>query len=87
MVLAVPPLYVPENVSVESVAVRSAKLDPKAIPEMVELAKSVLATVAQVATPRAEIDLVNWLVQEVPAYSANKPSAPVRVRAEVKFAT
>ena len=87
IVLAVPPLYEPENESEVLPAVRSAKLDPKAIPEIVELARSVLATVAQVATPRAEIDLVNWLVHEVPAYSANKPSAPVRVRAEVKFAT
>jgi len=35
-VRAVPPLYVPENVRVESVAERSARLEPRAIPEMVE---------------------------------------------------
>lgn len=54
MVLAVPPLYAPEKVRVESVAVRSARFEPRAIPLMVELARSVLATVAQVAIPSAE---------------------------------
>ena len=84
IVLAVPPLYVPEKVRVVSVAVRSARFPPKAIPEMVELARSVLATVAQVAAPRADRERTNWLVHEVPAYSAKVPLALVRVRAEVK---
>ena len=36
IVRAVEPLYVPENVRVESVAERLARLEPRAIPEMVE---------------------------------------------------
>ena len=36
MSLAVLPLYVPENVRVPFVAVRLAKLEPSAIPEIVE---------------------------------------------------
>jgi len=36
MVLAVPPLYVPEKVRVLSVAERLAKFEPREIPEMVE---------------------------------------------------
>ena len=82
IVRAVEPLYVPEKVRVVSVAVRSARLEPRAMPEMVEFARSVLATVAQVAAPRADKDRTNWLVQLVPAYSAKRPLAPVRVRAE-----
>ena len=35
-VLAVPPSYEPEKVKVESVAERLARLEPSAIPEMVE---------------------------------------------------
>jgi len=42
MVLAVPPLYEPENVSEELVAVRSARFPPRAIPEMVELVNPAL---------------------------------------------
>ena len=45
---------------------------------------SAAPTVAQVATPRADSERVNWLVHDVPAYSAKSPSAPVRVRAEVR---
>ena len=56
-------------------AVRSAK------------STSPATTVAQVATPRAERTLTNWLVQVVPVYSAKIPPAPVRVRAEVKLST
>ena len=37
IVLAVLPLYVPEKVRVELVAVRSARLEPRAMPEIVEL--------------------------------------------------
>ncbi len=45
IVLAVPPLYVPEKVRVESVAVRLAKFEPREIPEMVELARPALLKV------------------------------------------
>src|SRR3990167_1671566 len=43
--------------------------------------------VAQVAAPSADRERTNWLVQEVPAYSANSPVAPVSVRAEVSEET
>ncbi len=49
MVRAVLPLYVPEKVSVVSVAVRSARLDPRAMPEIVELA-SIAFDIAPVST-------------------------------------
>ena len=74
-VLAVCPSYAPENVSVASVAVRSAR------------STSPATTVAQVATPKAERDRTNWLVQDDPAYSANAPLAPVKVIAEVSPVT
>jgi len=45
MVLAVPPLYVPENERVESVAERLARLEPRAIPEMVEFCSWLLPIV------------------------------------------
>ena len=45
IVLAVPPLYVPENVRVESVAERLARLDPRDTPEIVELVRPVLSRV------------------------------------------
>ncbi len=50
-VLARPPLYAPENVSVPSVAVRSARLDPSAIPEIVEFCKDALGTLDTVSDP------------------------------------
>jgi hypothetical protein len=50
---------------------------------MVEFARSVFATVSQVAAPSAESERTNWLVQEVPVYSATIPVAPVRRIAEV----
>lgn len=49
----------PEKVSVASVAERFARLEPRAMPEIVELARSVLATVAQPAAPMTERDLTN----------------------------
>ena len=75
IVLAVAPVYVPEKVRVASVAVRFARETSPA------------TTVAQVADPRAESERTNWLVQDVPAYSANKPEPSVRVIAEVKLET
>ena len=45
MVRAVDPLYVPENERVLSVAVRSARLEPSAIPEIVELVRPALFSV------------------------------------------
>ena len=44
-VRAVPPLYAPENVSVESVAVRFARFDPSEIPLIVELVNPALLRV------------------------------------------
>ena len=44
-VLAVPPLYAPENVSVLSVAVRLAKLEPNATPLIVEFVRPALSRV------------------------------------------
>ena len=38
-VLAVPPLYAPENVRVESPAVREARFCPREMPEMVEFVR------------------------------------------------
>ena len=49
----------------------------------IEESTSAEVTVAQVAAPRAESERTNWLVQEVPAYSATRPPAPVKTRAEV----
>jgi len=43
-----------------------------------------ISTVAQVATPRTESALTNWLVQVVPAYSLVEPSASAWMRAEVR---
>ena len=43
--LAVPPLYVPEKVRLESPAVKLAKFEPKEIPEIVELVSPVLSSV------------------------------------------
>lgn len=81
-VLAVPPLYaVPES---PVPAVKSARFEPSEMPEIVEFARSVLATEAQVAAPRAESERTNWLVQDVPAYSAVRPLASVWMRAEVR---
>ncbi len=60
MFLAVPPLYVPEKVRLEFPAVRSPRLEPRAIPEMVEfwswlLPIEVVATTAPPAfTARSE---------------------------------
>ncbi len=50
-VLAVPPLYEPENVSVLSVAVRSARLDPSEMPEIVEFVRAEFGTLDTVSTP------------------------------------
>ena len=44
IVLAVAPVYVPEKVKVPSVAVKFASVPPKEIPEIVEAAKSAIAT-------------------------------------------
>ncbi len=51
IVLAVPPLYVPENVRVESVAVRSARLLPRAIPEIVEFWSEALGMLEVTSAP------------------------------------
>lgn len=48
-----------------------------------ELARSVFCTVSHVATPSAESERLNWLVQDVPAYSAARPPEPVRIMADV----
>jgi hypothetical protein len=45
IVLAVPPLYVPENVSVLSVAERLARFEPRDIPEIVEFVRPALSRV------------------------------------------
>ncbi len=50
MVRAVPPLYEPENVREPLVAVRSAKLEPRAIPEMVEFCSWLLPIVVVAIT-------------------------------------
>lgn len=55
IVLAVLPLYVPENVRVPSVAVRLPRLEPSAIPEIVELANIALV-IAPVPIVRAPPD-------------------------------
>ena len=52
--------------------------------EMSRPETSAVPTVAQVAAPNASSERTNWLVQEVPAYSAKTPSVPVKVRAEVR---
>ena len=44
-------------------------------------------TEAQVATPAPFNERTNWLVQEVPAYSENEPSAPASGMAEVRLVT
>jgi hypothetical protein len=49
MVRAVPPLYVPLNVRVPSVAERLARLEPRAMPEMVELVRPALLRVPVMA--------------------------------------
>ena len=49
--LAVPPLYEPENVRLVSPAVRSAKLEPSAIPEIVEFCRAEFGTLDTVSTP------------------------------------
>ena len=68
-VRAVEPLYVPENVSVLSVAVRLARLEPSEIPEIVELA-NILLDIAPVPTVRAPPDsdrpLPNRLLNDEP---------------------
>ena len=48
IVLAVPPLYVPENESVLSVAERFARLEPRAMPEIVELERPALSRVPEI---------------------------------------
>ena len=59
MVRAVDPLYVPEKVRVESVAERSARLEPRAIPETVEL-----ASIALEIAPLSTVQLVPLQVNE-----------------------
>ena len=51
IVLAVPPLYAPENVSVPFVAVRSARLDPSEILEIVEFCRDAFGTLDTVSIP------------------------------------
>ena len=48
-----------------------------------ELARSVLATVAQVAWPEASRDRTNWLVQVVPGYSITSPMPSPNKSAEL----
>ena len=57
---------------------------PPAVTVSEELVRSALATDAHVATPRASSERGNWLVQDVPVYSAVSPPAPVRTSAEVR---
>ena len=77
MVRAVPPLYVPENVSVGSVAVRSARLEPSAMPEMVELARLVLVT--EVEGNVSEPETTSAEVEAVPETASEVEVAPVAV--------
>ena len=70
------------------VSVVEVALDGKRYPKVAILeSTSAEVTVAQVAAPRASRERTNWLVQEVPVYSANSPVAPVTVRAEVREVT
>jgi hypothetical protein len=50
---------------------------------MLLFCRSVFCTVAQVATPLPFIDLMNWLVQEVPVYAVTWPIELARWSAEV----
>ena len=61
IVLAVPPLYVPENVRVEFVAVRSARFDPREIPEMVEFARPALLRVPVIVGVRVRAPAVGTM--------------------------
>ena len=70
IVLAVPPLYVPEKVKEESVAERLAKLEPSEIPEMVEFC-SWLLPIVEVATT-VPTELTESKVFERPV-TANPP--------------
>ncbi len=75
IVLAVPPLYAPENVSVPSVAVRLARLDPSATPEIVELVRAEFGTLDTVNTPAL-------LVSPVP--SSDEKLLPPRMKLVVE---
>jgi hypothetical protein len=61
-VLAVPPLYEPENVSVPSVAERLARLEPSDIPEMVELVRPVLFRVPVTVGAKVSAPVVGLMV-------------------------
>ena len=66
-VLAVPPLYEPENVRVESVAVKSARLFPRATPEIVELVRPALFSVPDIVGVSVNAPLDGIIV--IPAVS------------------
>ncbi len=74
-VLAVPPLYEPENVSVPSVAVRSARFPPSAIPEIVEFCRAELGTLDTVSTPPV-------FVRPVPSSDVNVELPRIRLVVE-----
>ena len=67
-VLAVEPLYEPENVSVESAAVSAFRVPPNEIPEIVEFVRPVLSRVPENVGVRvsAPFDTVNVLASVRP---------------------
>jgi hypothetical protein len=60
-VLAVPPLYVPENVRVPSVAEKFARLEPRAIPLIVEFVRPALSRVPDIVGVKVRAPFVGTI--------------------------